>query len=215
MNFDKILPLLLRGPLLAPDESGTGGEESNDTGDTSNNSDGKDEGSDDGTGGDASEGKIVFNNQAELDAIISKRINKAVKNAKKEADDNLKKSQMSETEKLKAEKEEADARAEKAIATANRTLIRAEITAIAAKLNIVDAAAAYALLDKDDIDISDNGDVNGVEKALKVLIKEKPYLVNTTNNNQTKPSGDDQNQSGGKPPTGMSMNALIRKAAGR
>lgn len=44
----------------------------------------------------------------------------------------------------------------------------------AAKLNIVDPDAAYLLLDLASIDPDDS---QGVTKALKALVKDKPYLI--------------------------------------
>ena len=65
-------------------------------------------------------------------------------------------------------------------------------------------------MSKEDVEVSKDGKVIGVDEALKALIKEKPYLVGEGTVHKT---GDNQNENKDKKPTGV-MNDLIRRAAG-
>lgn len=159
------------------------------------------------TAGDA--GKMF--NEAEVNAIVEKRLARAKKDADKALEDERKKAQMTEAERLKAAKDEAEAKAEKALATANEILIRAEVKSIAADMGLVDGDAAYALIDRDGVEIKD-GKVKGVKEALEALVKAKPWIK----------KGDAKGGSvgAGTIPAGVTnnktdMNAFIRRAAGR
>lgn len=229
MKFSKILKRLfitstlgaIFPVLLVPgDGSGDGndGDASNDgNGEDSNSgdNDGNNDSNNDGDGDDTSSGgKVVFNSQAELDAMIQRRLNKAVKKANQLKDEELKKSKMTEIEKANHERDEANKKAENSLKDANNRLIKAEVIIQASKMKIVDGDAAYMLLDKEDISIDENGKIAGVEAALKNLIAEKSYLVGT--DQSAKPTGDDQNNQGNNPGGNkFSMNNLIRRAAGR
>jgi hypothetical protein len=133
--------------------------------------------------------------QAELDEILAKRL-KRDKEKQAETDEKLKrleefekaeeerkKAAMSEAEKLKAEKEEADKKAQeaadqakKAQETANQRIINTEIRSIARSLNANDPNDVLALLDKTGIEMDDEGNVKGVEDALKALKESKPWM---------------------------------------
>ena len=80
----------------------------------------------------------------------------------------------SELQKLADDK----ARLEQELAARDRDVtereVKVKVTSAAAKLNIVDPDAAYLLLDLASIDAEDS---QGVTKALKALVKEKPYLI--------------------------------------
>lgn len=82
------------------------------------------------------------------------------------------------TELQKAQEAAAKAKADKeaALQAANQRLIRAEVVLKAAELGIIDAEAAYALMDRSGVTVSDDGKVTGVEQALKQLLEAKPYL---------------------------------------
>ncbi|MRX54693.1 scaffolding protein [Bacillus idriensis] len=133
--------------------------------------------------------------QAELDDILAKRL-KREKEKAAELDEKLKrleeyekaeaerkKAEMSEAERLKAEKEEASKRAEeateqakKAGEAANARIINTEIRSIARSLNANDPSDVLALLDKSVIEIDSDGNVNGVEEAVKILKEAKPWM---------------------------------------
>jgi len=147
--------------------------------------------------------------QAELDAIIEKRLARAKKDADKALEDERKKAQMTEAERLKAAKDEAEAKAEKALATANEVLVRAEVKSIAADMGLVDGDAAYALIDRDSVELKD-GKVKGVKEALEALVKEKPWIKKGEAKGSVG-AGTNPGSSNSK----TDMNAFIRKAAGR
>jgi len=152
--------------------------------------------------------------QQEIDRIIEKRLSLERKAWKKQVDDDNLKAQMSVEERLKAEKGEAETKANEAIVKANQRLVRSEILNKAANLGVIDTDAAYKLLDKDDIDVDDDGNVTGVEEAIKALITAKPYLIKKTSSDDTNKSGDDQQGSNNKKKS-VSLNDLIRRATGR
>jgi len=152
--------------------------------------------------------------QQEIDKIIEKRLSRERKAWKKQVDDEKLKAQMTNEEKLKAEKVEAENKASEAIVKANQRLVKSEILNKAANLGVIDTDAAYKLLDKDDIEIDDDGNITGVEEAIKTLITAKPYLIKKTSSEDTNKSGDDQQGSNNKKKS-VSLNDLIRRATGR
>jgi hypothetical protein len=192
----------------SPDGGNNDGDNNNNDGNTGNPSGSKNN----SDGDDQNSGQVVFKSQDEFNSVIERRIAKATKKAREEYEKERKKESLSEVEKLKLEKEEAEKLASERAAASDKKLVKAEVISQSAKLKIIDSDAAYALIPKDDIEVLDDGTVTGVEKALKVLIKSKPWLLSTTNQNP-KPGGDDQNSGSGKNKS-FSMNALIRRAAG-
>ncbi|MFJ5716539.1 phage scaffolding protein [Neobacillus sp. NPDC093127] len=133
--------------------------------------------------------------QEELDKIVADRLAREKKKfadydekAKKleeleKAEADRKKSQMDEAERLKLEKEEADKKAldaeekvKKAQEAANQRILNTEIKSIARALNANDPTDVLALLDKSSIEIDDEGDVKGVEEAVKALKETKPWM---------------------------------------
>ena len=148
--------------------------------------------------------------QAELDAIIEKRLARAAKEKEKALEDERKRATMTETEKLRAAKEEAEAQAAKTLAAANEILIRAEVKSIAADMGLVDGDAAYALIDREDVEVKD-GKVKGVKEALEALVKEKPRIKKGETKGGSVGAGTNPGSSNSK----TDMNAFIRRAAGR
>ena len=59
----------------------------------------------------------------------------------------------------------------------NERLIRAEVRAAAAKLGFVNPEDAYGLADLADVTVQEDSTVEGIDKALKNLAKDKPYLL--------------------------------------
>lgn len=152
--------------------------------------------------------------QDEMNAVISRRLDRERKLWEQKVEDEKKKAAMTESERLKTEKEEAEKKAAAATEKANQRLIRSEVIAQATKLDIIDPDAAFLLVDKTDIIVDeDNDSVKGVKEALTLLIKSKPYLVKSKDTGGQR-TGDDQGDDKGSK-GGMSMNSLIRKAAGR
>lgn len=60
---------------------------------------------------------------------------------------------------------------------ANDRLIAAEIREIGARIGLIDAEAAFTLMDRSGIAVDDNGRVSGVKEALDALVAQKPYLA--------------------------------------
>ncbi len=87
--------------------------------------------------------------------------------------DDLKKAQLSETEKAKQDKEAADNRAAQAIKTANERLLKAAFIAEAAKHGAKIPADAYALAIADgaQVSVGEDGNATGVEEAVKALVE--------------------------------------------
>lgn len=152
--------------------------------------------------------------QQEIDRIVEKRLSRERKAWKKQVDEDNLKAQMSVEERLKVEKGEAETKATEAIVKANQRLVRSEILNKAANLGVIDTDVVYKLLDKDEIDVDDDGNVTGVEEAIKALITAKPYLIKKTSSDENKKSGDDQQGSNNKTKS-VSLNDLIRRATGR
>lgn len=88
--------------------------------------------------------------------------------------------------------------------------VRSEVAMVSAKLGVVDAEAAYRLLDRDDLDFDDKGNPTNVEQAMKSLIRERPWLANRQR------GGDADGGAGnGQQRRGVSMNDVLRAAAGK
>lgn len=91
---------------------------------------------------------------------------------------------LTEAEKLQKQLDDARqaiARAEQArldaLETVKTSTIRAAVVSKAAELNFENPEDAYSLLDKTGLSISDAGQVEGVETALKSLAEQKKYLI--------------------------------------
>jgi hypothetical protein len=221
-RFKKILFTSFLFPIVPvlsiPGENGE--NENNENQDNANSENSNSENGNDGNreDGNNSSGQVIFKSQAEFDNLLKNRINKAIKKTKEDLEAEKKKENLSELEKLKFEKEEADKKLIEATNKSNQMLIQSKVISVASKLKIRDPEAAFILMDKDDVSI-DNGKVLGIENSLKALIKEKPYLLDPSNNdsnNQDPQSGGDDQNAGSNKPNGSSvdMNYLIRRKAG-
>jgi hypothetical protein len=226
MRFKKMLYFLFLGPVISiiggiPGEVNS--EKDNDSGKDGKNTDGKEEESTDNNKNDDSkdkenskdkEDKEMKFTQKDLDTLIEKRLKRERNKLEDEFKKEIERSKMSAEEKAIAEKEDAQKKANEAISKANSRLIRSEVTIMSANMNLIDNEAAYALIEKDDIEVDKNGKVTGVEIALKELIAKKPWLVKNSSSDGHKRTGDDQsvNSKGNK---NFNFNDLIRKAAGR
>lgn len=191
--------------------SGDGQNNDGQNDDQNNDSQNDDQNNDSQNNDDGQNNEKVYT-QKEIDKIISKRLARERKNYEKEFNSKLEKEKLNDFEKMKLAKAESDQKAEQAILKANKTLIKSEIKIKSLELGIIDADAAYKLIDKDDIEIDDNGNITGVDEALKELISKKTYLVKKQTNDFR--TGDDQNNSSGKN-NKVNFNDIIRKAAGR
>lgn len=153
--------------------------------------------------------------QAELDIIVGNRLKKAEQKFQKEHKLALEREKLNDVEKLKLDLENERKNTDSKIAMANSRLIKSHAISELTKENVIDIDAVYALLNKDNIEIDDNGNITGVENAITLLKKEKPHLFNKEN--QVIRAGDDSNKAGTPAPKGKNfdMNYLLRKATGR
>jgi hypothetical protein len=89
----------------------------------------------------------------------------------------LKDAQLSETERAKKEAADALAKAQRLESDLKAQSVRAEIAVLGSGLKIVDADAAYRLIDQAAIQFDDTGRPSNVKALLDQLVKDKPYLI--------------------------------------
>lgn len=114
-----------------------------------------------------------------------------------EAEEQRRRSEMTELERLKADLEaERQARAQ---AEQQRTqqLLRTQVISAAAKAGLNDPEDAVRMLDTSEMTVADDGTVDGLEEALGALLKAKPYLIKSTSGmiSPTNPAGGQQRTS--------------------
>lgn len=93
--------------------------------------------------------------------------------------DELEAANLSDKERLERKAANAERKAIDADARIADTAIRAEVRMRAVQKGIVDPDAAFALVDRTDIEYSDDNGVSGVDPALDALLVAKPYLKGT------------------------------------
>lgn len=117
--------------------------------------------------------------------------------AAEEAEEQRRRSEMTELERLKADLEaERQARAT-AEEQRTRQLLRTQVIAAAAKAGLNDPEDAVRMLDTSEMTVADDGTVDGLEQALGALLKAKPYLIKSTSGtiSPTNPAGGQQRTS--------------------
>lgn len=133
--------------------------------------------------------------QEQLDEVLTKRLERERKKYEdyddikakladfEKAEEERKKQEMSAVERLQAEKEEeakkaleASELAQKAQDQANTRILNTEIKSVARTLNANDPSDVLALLDKSDIEIDEEGNLQGVESAVEALKASKPWM---------------------------------------
>lgn len=126
------------------------------------------------------------------------------------AEEERRKAEMTESERLKAEKEEAEKKAQeaaeqakKAQESAQQRIINTEIRSVARVLNANDPNDVLALIDKSGIEVDDDGNVKGVDEAVKALKAAKPWMFKQA-------IGVDA-VGGGNPPKNPSVDELSAK----
>ena len=97
-----------------------------------------------------------------------------------ETEEQRRRSEMTELEKLKADLEAE--RQARATAEQQRTqqLLRTQVISAAAKAGFNDPEDAVRLLDQTALEIDDHGQIGGLERELKALLAAKPYLATKT-----------------------------------
>ena len=78
---------------------------------------------------------------------------------------------------LEQAKADAESQAQAKALEVNEKLIKAEVRLVAGTMGFVSPGDAYQLAELADVSVDDEGEVKGVEKALKALAKDKPYLL--------------------------------------
>lgn len=100
--------------------------------------------------------------------------------------------ELSETDRAKKEAADATAKLTDLEARLRASTVRAEIAVLGAGLKLVDADAAYRLLDQGAIQFDEDGQPANLKPLLQTLIKDKPYLVaNATTTTQANNPGRD------------------------
>lgn len=93
------------------------------------------------------------------------------------AEEDRKTAEMTELQKLQQKTEQLEKEKKASEDRLIQTLIRSAIVEKASALNFVDPSDAVALLDKSKLTVDDEGKVDGLDDALKELLKAKPHLV--------------------------------------
>lgn len=218
----KILSLGLLLPLIGIPEGDSSNKDDSNKDDS--NKDGKSNDGSEDSGHDDSKNDDSVNDDNK--SFTSKDVNKIVgdrlerekvkieKQIRAEVEEEKRKEKLTKEEKLKEEKNEAEKKASEIVKNANKKLVLAEVKSQSVGLNIIDGDAAYSLMEKDDIEVDDDGNVKGVKESLEKLIENKKYLVrSSTKDDENKNVGDDQQGKGNKGKS-LDMNQLIRKSAG-
>ncbi len=205
------LPLLL-APLLLLDEGGGGAFDDGIEG-----------------GGDGAPPKTFT--QAELDRIVQDRVARVKSAAPADYDDlkakatrldEIEAANKSELERAQEAQRQADERATRAEAERSQTRIETAVMLAAIKAGAADPDDVVKLLAKDAVTIGNDGQVTGVEDAVKALLEAKPHLVGKSSNT---PTGDGDGGGRGKSSPAqlsrddlktMSPDAIVKaKAEGR
>lgn len=168
--------------------------------------------------------------QAELDEIVTKRLERERKKyadyddlksqlqALAAADEERKRAEMSEKERLEADMsaalkkaEEAEQARSKALETANQRLINAEFKVVAKEAGIEYVDDALRLADLSGVSVDEEGNVTGVKEVIEALVESKPYLVAQKEAPKPRPIGGANN-----PPRGNEQKTkeqLLQEAA--
>ncbi|MGG5762650.1 scaffolding protein [Bacillus proteolyticus] len=133
--------------------------------------------------------------QEQVDDVVAKRLERERKKyedyddikaklvAFEKAEEERKKQEMTEVKRLQAEKDEAAKKAveaselaQKAQEKANARILNTEIKSVARSLNANDPNDVLALLDKSDINVDEEDNIQGVESAVEALKASKPWM---------------------------------------
>jgi hypothetical protein len=117
--------------------------------------------------------------------------------------------QLSETERLQRRLTELEAEREATAAREQERAVRFPALEAAARLGFRDPDLAVRLIDRDAVEVRDDGTPKNVEKLLAELLAKAPYLGRSGGN------ADFGGGNRGAVPPGSDMNSLIRRAAGR
>ena len=122
--------------------------------------------------------------QAELDAIIAKRLARERKAWEQQLEEERRKAAMTEAERLRAEKEEAERRAQEAQQQAAQRLVQAEAKVVAMELGVKPDRIPYVLrlADLSSVDVDENGqvDATALRAAIEAVLRDVPELKGAT-----------------------------------
>lgn len=169
-----------------------------------------------GEGGDGGQDKPITMTQADLDALIDKRLGRAKTQWEKDAKTEAERAQMDETERLKVEKADADARADAATEKAKAIAVRAaaKVAALDAKAKPDRVDALLRLVDLTDVDVDDDGepDTAALTKAVTKGLEDFPEFK-APDGPPPPPgrSGGDMNGGGNDTPA-VGLDAAVAKA---
>lgn len=178
---------------------GTGGTGDGDPGGQSTQTQGGQSGDPGGTGGNTD---LVPKREVQEANREAQNLRERLRKTEEERD-SLKQSQMSDQEKVSQENQTL----KDTVSTKDTEIRDLRVQVLAQKVGIVDPEAASRLLDWDSIKKPEDADE--VEKALRKLLEDKPYLAGSHLGR-----GDGGAGSGQGADT-QDMNTLIRQAAGR
>lgn len=177
----------------AENEGGKGG---NGNADQKPGNESKKGGKGDDAGADEPAGLVTFKSQADLDAVIKRRVDRALKDEKAKAE-------LSETDRLKKDAE--DARAE-----VKERDLRDDFVAKSGLT--VSAGQRLFKMFRDDLDVDDNGKATNLDAVLKDAKKEFPTLFGKAG---VIDAGKGDGAAGNDKAAGGDMNSALRRMAGR
>src|SRR5690606_35122205 len=96
---------------------------------------------------------------------------------KAEAFDKLQEEKLSELERERNAREKAEKEAAERVEAANRRLIQAAVLAEATKQQAIKPEHMHRLIDLDGVTVGDDGQVTGVEEAVKAFLEANPEYV--------------------------------------
>ncbi len=105
------------------------------------------------------------------------------------ADEERKNAALSETEKLKKERDKANERATSAETRYNEGRKRSAVELELAKRGCLDLGMAYSAIPSDALELGEDGNVKGVEKAVEALAAAKAFLFKTDAPQGSTPTG--------------------------
>lgn len=144
--------------------------------------------------------------QAELDALIAKRLGQERKQLQKEMDEAAARASMDEVDRLKAEKADAEKAAEAARIAASERAVKADlkVAAVFAKVDPEKVDRFIKVADFDPTDLLDddgNPDADAIAKAVKKAAAEWPEFAVPTGANGRSAGDMSRNATASKPST--------------
>lgn len=127
--------------------------------------------------------------QAELDRIVQDRVARVKREAPADYEElkakaaqleELETAKLSELEQEKKAREKAEKQAAEAMKRANERLLQAEILAEATAQQAIRPEHLHRLIDTDTVTIGDDGQVTGVQDAVKAFLEANPEYVGTS-----------------------------------